>query len=111
MRLNMSEKKTNCTDWSAIHDFMPPGPARLTVNGKCTFPTPGYKVTLKKKVPESLDPSILLLEKTVVPPTPPPPEDVVTTVSVTPYEEVTDRRYTRVEISPDGTRIEVKDVH
>jgi hypothetical protein len=105
----MNEKKSNCSDWSAIHDFMPPGPARLTVNGKCTFPTPGYKVTLKKKVPQGINRSILLLEKIVTPPSPPQP-DVVTTISVKPpYEEVTDYRYKQVEIS-DGTKIDVKDV-
>jgi hypothetical protein len=60
----MSEKKSNCSDWTAIHDFMPPGPARLTVRGKCTFPTPGYTVTLKKKVPQGINPAILLLDKT-----------------------------------------------
>ncbi len=104
----MNEKKGNCSDWSAIHDFMPPGPARLTVNGKCTFPTPGYKVTLKKKVPQGINPSILLLEKIVIPPSGPQP-DVVTTISVTPYVEITDQRYKQVEIS-DGTKIDVKDV-
>jgi hypothetical protein len=104
----MKEEKGNCSEWSAIHDFMPPGPARLTVNGKCTFPTPGYKVLLKKKVPQGINPSILLLEKIVTRPSGPEP-DKVTTVSVTPYEEITDHRYKEVELS-DGTKIKVKDV-
>jgi hypothetical protein len=103
----MSEKTNNCTDWSAIHDFMPPGPARLTVRGKCTFPTPGYTVTLKKKVPQGINPAILLLEKTVTPPSGPQPE-VITTIDVK-YEEVTNYRYTEVEPS-DGTKIKVQDV-
>jgi hypothetical protein len=64
----MSEHKSNCEGWVAVHDFMPPGPARLSVNGKCTFPTPGYKVVLKKKVPQGINPSILLLDKEVTPP-------------------------------------------
>jgi hypothetical protein len=104
----MNEKKSNCSDWSAIHDFMPPGPARLSVKGKCTFPTPGYTVKLKKKVPQGINPSILLLEKIVTSPSGPQP-DVVTTIDVTPYEEVTDYRYKQVEI-PDGITINVKDV-
>jgi hypothetical protein len=104
----MDEKKSNCSDWSAIHDFMPPRPAHLTVRGKCTFPTPGYGVTLKKRVPQGVNPSILLLDKIVTRPTGPEP-DVVTTISVTPYEEVTDYRYKQVEIS-DGTKIDVRDV-
>ena len=103
----MSEKKSNCSDWTAIHDFMPPGPARLTVRGKCTFPTPGYTVTLKKKVPQGINPAILLLEKTVTPPSGPQPE-VITTIDVK-YEEVTNYRYTEVELS-DGTKIKVQDV-
>jgi hypothetical protein len=102
-------KKDNCSDWSAIHDFMPPGPARLRVNGKCTFPTPGYKVTLKKKVPQGIDPAILLLDKIVTPPSGPQPE-VITTIDVTPYEEVTNQRYTEVEVLPDGTKIVVQNV-
>ena len=103
----MSEKKSNCSDWTAIHDFMPPGPARLTVKGKCTFPTPGYTVTLKKKVPQGINPAILLLDKIVTPPSGPRP-DVVTTIDVK-YEEVTNYRYTDVELS-DGTKIKVQDV-
>jgi len=103
----MTEKKSNCTDWTAIHDFMPPGPARLTVRGKCTFPTPGYTVTLKKKVPQGINPAILLLDKTVTPPSG-PRSDVVTTIDVK-YEEVTNYRYTEVELS-DGTKIKVQDV-
>jgi hypothetical protein len=103
----MNEMKSNCSDWTAIHDFMPPGPARLTVTGKCTFPTPGYGAKLAKKIPQGINPSILLLEKIVTPPTS-PQLDVVTTISVT-YEEVTDYRYKQVQIS-DGSTIEVKDV-
>lgn len=104
----MSEKKSNCSEWSAIHDFMPPGPARLRVNGKCTFPTPGYKVVLKK-LPQDVNSFTLTLEKTVIPPSGPEPE-AVTTIPITPYEEVTDKHYTEVEISPDSTKIKVKDV-
>ena len=103
----MKEEKGKCGDWSAVHDFMPPGPARLTVIGKCTFPTPGYKVQLKKKVPQGINPSILLLEKIVSGPSGPQP-DVVTTIPIT-YEEITDQRYKEIEI-PDGTKIKVKDV-
>lgn len=105
----MNERKTNCTGWSAIHDFMPPGPASLTVKGECTFPTPGYIAVLKKKVPQGFNPSILLLEKIVTAPLNPEP-DVVTTISVT-YEEITEQRYEQVQIIPDGTMIPVKEVH
>jgi hypothetical protein len=103
----MNEKKSNCSDWSAIHDFMPPRPAHLSVKGKCTFPTTGYTVTLKKKVPQGINPLILLLDKLVTPPVG-PAADVVTTIPVV-YEEVTNVRYTEVEIS-DSTKIKVEDV-
>lgn len=105
----MPEKKSNCTDWSAIHDFMPPLPARLRVKGKCTFPTPGFKVILKKKAPQGINPAILILEKLVIPPTGPEP-DVITTISAG-YEEATNQHCTEVEILPDGTTVPVQEVH
>jgi len=104
-----SEKKSNCSDWTAIHDFMPPGPARLRVHGKCTFPTPGYKVTFKHHVPPGINPAILLLEKTVVAPTGIEPQHV-TTIEVE-YQEKTDQHYTDVQILPDEVHIKVQDVH
>jgi hypothetical protein len=103
------DSKSNCTDWRAIHDFMPPRPARLRVNGKCTFPTPGYKVTLKKKQPQGINPNILILEKVVEAPTTVEPQ-IVTTVPVQ-YEEITDQHYTDASILPDNTSIRVEEVH
>ena|SRR6478752_10093021 len=102
-------KKSNCTNWSAIHDFMPPLPARLNVSGECTFPTPGYKVTLKKKEPQGINPRILILEKTVTKPTGPEP-DVVTKVKAE-YHEKTNVHYSEVQIVPDGELIKVEEVH
>jgi hypothetical protein len=109
MEEKSAQKKSNCTNWSAIHDFMPPGPARLTVTGECTFPTPGYKVTLKKKEPQGINPRILILEKTVTKPTHPEP-DVVTKQKVE-YKEKTDVHYSEVQIVPDGELIKVQEVH
>ena len=98
-----------CHDWSAVHDFMPPGPARLRVHGICEMPTPGYDVTLIRAEPQGINPAVLLLNKIVV-----PPEGIVIEV-ITPtsvrYEEETDSRYTTVHILPDGVTIEVQDVH
>lgn len=102
-------KKSNCANWSAIHDFMPPAPAHLRVRGDCTFPTPGYTVTLKKKEPQGINPSILILEKAVTSPSGPEPE-VITTIPVA-YEEVTNQHYTEVQIVPDGATIAVQEVH
>jgi hypothetical protein len=90
-----------CKDWSAtLHSDT------LKVQGQCTFPTPGFKVQLKKKEPQGINPEILLLEKTIVAPTGIEPDHVVTiTVS---FEEHTAAHYHEVEILPDGTKIKVK---
>ncbi len=105
----MSEHKSTCKDWTAIHDFQPPRPPRLRVHGKCTFPTPGYKVSFKHHNPQGINPSILLLDKIVTPPTGPEP-DVVTTIDVH-YEEQTGNHYTEVEILPDRVTIKVQIVN
>ena len=90
-----------CGDWSAtLHSD------KLKVHGQCTFPTPGFKVHLKKKEPQGINPAILLLEKVVTQPTGIEPQHVVT-VPVT-FEEHTKTHYHEVEILPDGTRIKVK---
>ena len=100
---------SKCTDWRAIHNFMPPRPARLRVTGECTFQTPGFKVTLQKKQPQGINPNILLLEKVVQAPTTTEPQ-VVTTVSAH-YVESTDQHYIEVSILPDNTSIPVEEVH
>ena len=105
----MPEHKSNCKDWTAIHDFQPPRPARLRVHGKCTFPTPGFKVSFKHHHPQGINSSILLLDKTVTPPSGIEP-DIVTTIDVH-YEERTDHHYTEVEILPDQVKIKVQEVH
>ena len=98
-----------CTGWRAVQDNMPPGPPTLTVTGRCTFPTSGYKVTLKEAVPQGINPAILLLRKTVRKPTgitlP-----VVTTVKVRFVKKNATTRYTNVTILPDGTTVKVQQV-
>ena len=90
-----------CKDWSAtLHAN------KLNVHGECTFPTPGFKVHLKKKEPQGINPLILLLEKTVTAPTGIEPQHVVT-IAVS-FEEHTTTHYHEVEILPDGTSIKVK---
>jgi len=103
-----SEVGNKC-EWTAIHDFMPPEPARLTVKGKCTFPTPGFKVTLKRKEPQGINPLILILEKVVVAPTKREPQHP-SKVDVE-YLAKTNTHYSDVEILPEGTKIAVKEVH
>ena len=95
-----------CGGWKAWLDMMPPGPPTLHVVGKCVFPTHGYKVTLKKAVPQGINAAILLLQKVVKPPTGPviqTPE----TVNVS-FTLKTKTKYTHVTILPDGTTVKVQ---
>jgi len=97
-----------CTGWRAVQDNEPPLPSRLRVTGRCTFPTPGYKVTLKEAVPQGINPRILLLRKTVT-----PPKGIVIqipqTVEVT-FTRKTKTEYTHVTILPEVVTIKVKQV-
>jgi hypothetical protein len=98
-----------CGGWRAVQDNMPPGPSRLHVTGKCTFPTHGYKVTLKEAVPQGINPRILLLQKTVRPPTGPviqTPE----TIDVRFDKKKATIKYTAVTILPDGGTVKVQQV-
>ena len=105
----MAQHEPNsCHDWTAIHDFMPPQPPRLRVRGKCTFPTPGFQVTLTKHVPPGINPTVLILDKKVTAPTGIEPQHVVT-IDVA-FEEQTSVHYVEVLIEPDGTKIKVEEV-
>ena len=98
-----------CGKWKAIHDFMPPAPPRLRVTGFCTFPTPGFKVTLKRHVPQGINPAILLLDKTVTPPHGIEPQHVTTVEAK--FEARTSVHYKAVQILPDGVQIKVQEVY
>jgi hypothetical protein len=95
-----------CGGWRAWHDKMPPGPFTLHVQGRCTFPTTGYKVRLVKAVPQGINPAILLLRKIVTPPTgitlP-----VVQTIPVA-FKLKTNANYTHVTILPDVVTVKVR---
>ncbi|MGH2917086.1 MAG: hypothetical protein ACRDLS_00585 [Solirubrobacteraceae bacterium] len=94
-----------CTNWYAVHDKEPPGPAKLIVTGSCTFPTAGYEVELVRANPQGINPKDLLLNKVVHPPEGPVAQ-TVTEVQVR-YEELTEFDYDTVTILPDGPQIEV----
>lgn len=98
-----------CKDWQAVLDSQPPRAPRLRVTGKCTFPTSGYKVTLKEAVPQGINPNILLLRKTVT-----PPKGIVLpvlqTIPVSFEKKNVKRKYTHVTILPEVTTIKVKHV-
>jgi hypothetical protein len=98
-----------CTDWQAVQNSQPPLPSRLRVTGRCTFPTPGYKVTLKESVPQGINPRILLLTKTVTPPKGPVPQ-VLQTILVGFEKKNVKIEYTHVTILPEGKTIKVQHV-
>ena len=98
-----------CTGWQAVQDSQPPLRPRLRVTGRCTFPTPGYKVTLKESVPQGINPRILLLTKTVTPPKGPVPQ-VLQTILVGFEKKNATTRYDSITILPEGTTIKVKHI-
>ena len=103
----MGTKHAAAAQWSASQDFTQ-GAGQLRVKGECTFPTTGYKVTLKKKEPQESDSTILVLEKIVTEPTGATGQ-IVSTIPVE-YSETTDQRYTQVQILPDQLTIPVKQI-
>lgn len=89
----------NCTDWHAIHDRMPPGPATLRVTATCECPRGGYTLRLERQEPQGINSKDLLLRLVEEPPEVGP--DVMTECHVK-YTEDTDFEYDTVSILPDG---------
>ena len=98
-----------CTGWMAVQDNMPPLPARLYVTGRCTFPTHGYKVTLKEAVPQGIVASTLILRKIVTPPKGPVIQ-TPQTIDVRFDKKRATIKYNLVTILPDGISIKVQQV-
>ena len=98
-----------CTNWQAVQNSEPPLAPRLRVTGRCTFPTPGYKVTLKESVPQGINPHILLLTKTVTPPKGIVPQ-VQQTILVGFEKKNATTRYDAVTILPEVKTIKVKQI-
>lgn len=99
----------NCTDWRAVQDSRPPLTPRLRITGRCTFPTPGYKVTLKESVPQGTNPRILLLTKTVTPPKGIQPQ-VLQTILVGYEKNNATTQYDSVTILPEVKTIKVEQI-
>ena len=96
------------SDWHAWHDLMPGAPKTLHVVGTEVFPTAGYRVELRPRVPQGINPSIYILDKIVH-----PPEGEVAQVETEVqihYRETTSSVYTSVTIYPDDIAIEVREV-
>jgi len=107
--IHIPASQGNCTDWQAVQDSRPPLTPRLRVTGRCTFPTPGYKVTLKESVPQGINPHILLLTKTVTPPKGVQPQ-VQQTILIGFEKKNSTTRYDSVTILPEVKTIKVKHV-
>jgi hypothetical protein len=75
---------------------------------QCEFPTAGFKVTLKRKAPQGINPKILILERVVTAPSGHVIQ-VVTVEHLTFSDEVAVNQFTEVTILPDGVAVPVKD--
>src|SRR2546423_1594135 len=93
----------NCDNWQAWYDGLP-GPATpsLIITGRCTFPTPGYSVTLK---PVETQGATYTVERIVQEPTGPQPQ-VLHAVDVY-YRAETDGMSEKVYIRPDDVSVPV----
>jgi hypothetical protein len=49
-------------DWYAWNDLQPPGPARFHIVGEVRVGNPGVEALLVPRVPQGINPSILLLD-------------------------------------------------
>jgi hypothetical protein len=99
-----------CSDWYAWRNLEPPGPVILHVTGECKFPDDRYKVELRRREPQRINPKDLLLEL-IVTEERGWTEPVEETTLEARYEEQTDFEYDTVTILPDGAVIPVKEVH
>ena len=85
---------------------MPGSQPRIHVKGTCMFPTGGYKVSLKRGVPQGINPQILLLDLKIAKPT-----GIVTqqiTKQEVKFDEKTKSTFTQVQIRPDNVTVDVK---
>lgn len=108
--IHIPASQGRCTDWRAVQDTRAPLTPRLRVTGRCTFPTPGYKVTLKESVPQGTNPHILLLTKTVTPPKGLQPQ-VEQTILVGYEKNNATTQYTSITILPEVKTIKVEQIN
>jgi hypothetical protein len=107
--IHIPASQGKCRDWRAVQDSRPPLTPRLRLTGKCTFPTPGYKVTLKESVPQGINPRILLLTKTVTPPKGIQPQ-VLQTILVGFEKNNATTQYDSITILPEVETVKVEQI-
>ena len=89
------------TEWRATINKMPPPPDVLHVRGQVTVPNPGVDVSLKRRVPQGINPAILLLNLVLVQQPGEWPQVIVTKLAT--YEQAGgDLPYKTVEIHSEG---------
>jgi hypothetical protein len=110
---SMSEKKSDpgkCSDWKAWIDAMPPG-RRLHVQGKCVYPTAGWTITLKKRVPQGAVSSVLMLDRVADPPRDPAVQKETTYTPTYEQKLGPDENYDTVTIMPEEISVQVSVAH
>ena len=58
----LAEAKIETRDWYAWNDLQPPGPPHFHVGGEVQVPNPGVHTLLVPKMPQGINPLILLLD-------------------------------------------------
>jgi len=100
-------------EWYAWIDLEPPAPDDLNVTGKVCVPNPGVKAVLSAKVPQGINPSILLLDLHLIQ-EPGPWPDVVTWAEVRFHQIVQNSPVKRADVYFDGkliAKIKVDQTH
>jgi hypothetical protein len=66
-RIEVPHEQTagECSNWYAEWNFQPPSTPYLEVWAECTFPNARYKVVLRRREPQGINPKDLLLERIV----------------------------------------------
>lgn len=99
-------EKRLCGDWNAWSDRMPGKKPTLHVTGLCTFPTGGYKVSLKRAVPPGINLKILVLKLRIIKPTGVVTQQITKQQAI--FTEQTNQVFTDVQIDPDNVTVPVK---
>jgi hypothetical protein len=93
--------------FSAWIDKMPPANPRLIVTGEVQVPTSGWKVKLVRKIPQGINPNILLLDVEATAPHG-TVSQLVTTIPVRYEEGPPEHDYTDVTVFAGSDQVTVK---
>ena len=105
----IEQKACSTKDWNAWINMFPPAPAVLHVHGQVEVPNPGVEALLRKRVPQGINPKVLLLDLILVQRPGIWPE-IITLVPAQYHELVDGAQYDQVQIFCDNQSIETIDV-